>query len=91
MIDEALSRAIVTYVGYDTDTAIPGRHPDRIPDADLRRRVLDIVAAVDREEPGSQGLWAWGAEVAAKTSALHPELSAEALDALKALITFEWR
>ncbi|MBW9110542.1 hypothetical protein JNB63_06265 [Microbacterium trichothecenolyticum] len=91
MIDEALSSAVITYVGYDTDTAIPGRHPDRIADEGLRREVLAIVATVDREEPGDQGLWVWGSEVAKRVGEQYPQLSSEALDALKALITFEWR
>ncbi|HKP05791.1 MAG TPA: hypothetical protein VJU58_00930 [Microbacterium sp.] len=91
MIDEVLSKAVITYVGYDTDAALPGRHPERIADGDLRREVLAIVAAVDREEPGDQGLWVWGAEVATRVGEKYPQLSPEALDALKALITFEWR
>ena len=91
MIDEALSNAVITYVGYDTDTAIPRRHPDRIAHGGLRRAVLAIVAEVDREQPGDQGLWVWGAEVSKRVGEKHPQLSVEALDALTALVTFDWR
>lgn len=91
MRDEIVSKAVIAYVGWDTDAALPGRHPERIADGSLKDHVLEIIAMVDAEEPGSQGLWEWGREVGDKVSSRFPGLSTEAVDALVALITFEWR
>lgn len=86
-----LNNAIVSYVGWDTDAALPGRYPERIEDAGLKRQVLAVISQADAEEPGNQDLWVWGRQVGAKLSSEHPELSQEAIEAIIALITFEWR
>ncbi|WP_448719991.1 hypothetical protein [Microbacterium natoriense] len=91
MTDLPFSRAVIAYVGWDTDAALPGRHPERIPDASMRDRVLDVIKMVDAEEPGYRGLWEWGREVGDNVSSRFPQLSKEAVDAVVALISFEWR
>lgn len=93
MADSQLSGAVLTYVGYDRDASVPGRFPSRIEDADLRRRVLEIIAEVDAEADPSTAhdLSAWGDDLAARAGERHPELSADALQAIKALLTFEYR
>lgn len=91
MKDERLSAAFLSYVGWDTDATLPGRHPDRIADGSLKNRALEVIAMVDAEKPGRQGLQEWGLEVGDKTRTLFPGLSREAIDALVALVAFEWR
>ncbi|QEW02332.1 hypothetical protein [Microbacterium lushaniae] len=93
MVDDILSTAVLAYVGFDRDAAVPGRFPARIDDPELRRRVVDIVAEVDADAgPGTgENLSAWGDALAAGVRERHPELSDEALAALKALLTFEYR
>ena len=89
--DERLSAAVVAYVGYDGASALPGRHPERIADDVLRAQVQTIVAAVDRKTPGAQGLSQWAADLTAEIDREHPGLTPEAVAALVALETFEWR
>lgn len=86
-----LSGGIIAFVGWDTDAALPGRHPERIQDLVLRERVLEVIAHADSEEPGSQDLWEWGKGVGRRLGSEYPELSQGAIDAIVALITFEWR
>lgn len=83
----------MAYVGFDRDAAVPGRFPARIDDPALRQRVVDIVAGVDAEaDPRTaENLSAWGDALVAGVRERHPELSEEALAAVKALLTFESR
>lgn len=90
-MDELLSRAVIAYVGWDTDVALPGRYPERVADGLLKDRVLEIIALVDAEELGSQSLWEWGREIGGKVSSRFPQLSEDAVVALVALITLDWR
>jgi hypothetical protein len=92
-VDEALSSGVLTYVGFDRDSSLPGRHPGRIEDPELRQRVVDLVAEVDAVRPGedARDLFAWAESRRAEVATAHPELSDEALIALRALISFEWR
>lgn len=91
MIDTRLSEAVVAFVGWDTQVAIPGRHPDRIADAALRTQVQEIVDFADRRPPGHGGLQEWGRALAKSLATEFPELSARAVDAVVALQTYEWR
>lgn len=91
MIDDVLSSAVVRYVGVDMDAAVPGRHPDRIADGAIRARVVAIVAEADAAEPGVGDLFAWAESVRNAIALNHPELSPDALVALRALISYEWR
>lgn len=93
MVDDSLSSAVVTFVGYDGDGAVPGRYPSRIGDPDLRQGVLEILTEIDHDADlrAAGNLSAWGNALVARVSERHPELSGEALAALTALLTFEWR
>jgi hypothetical protein len=55
--------------------------------------VVDLVAEVDAVRPGedARDLFAWAESRRAEVATAHPELSDEALIALRALISFEWR
>ncbi|MBQ3358777.1 MAG: hypothetical protein IJG47_07745 [Microbacterium sp.] len=90
-MDDALSDAIVAFVGWDTDASIPGRHPDRIVDVSLRERVLKVVRAADAERPDSRDLGEWGRVVGARVAREHPDISPAAVRAIVALVTYEWR
>jgi len=91
VVDERLSAAVLTYVGYDGLSAIPGHHPERIVDVELRARTETILAVVEQRAPGSQGLTKWGRELRAEIHAEHPELNDGAVAALVALLCFQWR
>lgn len=91
MTDVGLSDAVVAFVGWDTDAALPGRHPERVTDAALRARVQMVVDSADRQVPGAGDLQEWGRAVGESLRAEFPELSERAVDALVALSTYEWR
>ncbi|WP_157428448.1 hypothetical protein [Agromyces salentinus] len=93
MIDFALSDAVVAYVGFDGESAVPGRHRDRIADPVLQERVAQVVNHAELREPGNeaQGVLAWAQQRRDAVGRAHPELSGRALDAICALISFEWR
>jgi hypothetical protein len=57
----------------------------------LKDRAVEVIAMVDAEKPGRQGLWEWVLEVDDKARTRFPGRSREAIDALVALVTFEWR
>ena len=90
-VDERLSAAVLTYVGYDGVSAIPGHHPERIVDQEIRDRARAIVSFVNEKTPSSQGLSQWGMELRAEIHDEHPELNNDAVTALVALLTFQWR
>ncbi|TFV83929.1 hypothetical protein E4V99_02280 [Microbacterium sp. dk485] len=92
MADDTLSAAVLTYVGYDRAAAVPGRFPSRIDDPKLRQHVLDIIAEADADaDPRTaEKLSAWGDALVAGVHDRHPELSEEALAAVKGLLTFEY-
>lgn len=90
--DEELSAAVLTYVGFDRDSAVPGRHLDRIADGQLRSRVMALISEVDSlPGDGSQDLFAWAEQRRVAIAEAHPELTDDALIALRALLSFEWR
>lgn len=92
-IDEALSAGVLSYVGFDRDSSLPGRHPGRIEPPELRQRVIDLIAEVDEVRPGegARDLSAWAESRRVEVATAHPELSDEALVALRALVSFTWR
>jgi len=89
--DASLSEAVITFVGWDTEAALPGRHPERVTNPEIRRRVLEVVATVDEEVSAAQGHWDWTLATGRNIEAQHPDLSSDAIDAILALITYEWR
>lgn len=93
MSDDALSSAVVAFVGYDGGGAVPGRWPARIADPLSRRTVRELMAEVDgyADPRGADDISVWGDALVARVRERHPELSGEALAAIKALLTFEYR
>lgn len=87
MIDEELSRAIRAFVG----ATVPARRHERLPADVPAERVDAVLALIDGEGPGDEELWAWGDRMAERVREAHPELSEDAVQAIEALIAFEWR
>ena len=87
-----LSAGVIAYTGFGTD-AIPGHHPERIADPAVRAQVVAIMQEVNAIRPGddARDLFAWGERQRTIVGERHPELSERALDAVRALLTFEWR
>lgn len=90
-MNQDLSKGIISFVGWGTGATLPGRHPERIEDPHLKHQVLAVISQADEEKPGDQDLWVWAAWVGEKLSSTHPEISQDAIEAIIALITFEWR
>lgn len=93
MSSSDLSAGVVAFVGFDRDASVPGRFPARIADPALRERVLAVFRDVDADADPSQAvrLSEWGDDLAARAHSRYPELSEDALKAIKALLTFEYR
>lgn len=86
-----LSEGVLAYVGYDGDAAVPGRFPNRV-DNTIRARVLEVISYADGRRPGEgEDLFEWANRVSQQVGARFPELDEEALIAIRALESFEWR
>ena len=86
-----MSAAILAFVGWDTDAAIPGRHPDRVADDALLHRVRAIIDRADATWQGGESLQEWGRTLGRRIAADEPDVSGEAIGAIVALLTYEWR
>lgn len=90
MVDDEFSRAVIAYTGFDTGT-LPGHHPDRVEDPEVLARVRAIVAEADAVPFSEEELPVWAERVRTTMQERYPELTPEALVALRALVSYEWR
>ena len=92
MTDQALSDAITQFV-WREGAAIPGRHPENIVDAAMRERVAAIVADLDAIRPGEDAadLFVWSERQVRALARRYPGISEEAISALRALLSWQWR
>lgn len=90
-VDQRLSDAVVAYLAYG-DAASWRRRPEAVPD-DLLPAVEAVVREADAVQVdwGDRTLGQAGDVMREKVAAAHPELSAEALAALRWKWTFDWR
>ncbi|KHK99519.1 hypothetical protein LK09_02485 [Microbacterium mangrovi] len=90
--DSDLSAALVRCVWRER-AAIPGRHPENISDPDLAERVRVVIADLDAIRPGddAEDLFAWSDREARAVAAKHAILDEEAIVALRALLSWQWR
>ncbi|MFL0412382.1 hypothetical protein ACH0AH_14550 [Microbacterium paludicola] len=86
-----LSEGVLAYVGYDGDAAVPGRCPSRVDDA-IGTRVREVISYADEHRPGEgEELFEWANRVSREVGGRFPELDEQALIAIRALVSFEWR
>jgi hypothetical protein len=88
---EVLGNAIAAYV-WDERSAIPGRHPDRVPDPELLVQVEAVINRLDAIQPDktARDLMGW-AERQASALADYDGLSAQGVRALRDLLSWTWR
>ncbi|WP_313543706.1 hypothetical protein [Leifsonia aquatica] len=91
-MDRRLSTAIVAYT-RDEGSAFPGRHPERVPDPDLRARVEAVIRRLDaiRPDETARDLLTWADRQATAVVAESGDLAPEAVRALRDLLSWEWR
>ena len=92
MTDNDLSVAVVRYIWRD-GASIPGRHPENVPDPQLAERVRTVIADLDAIRPGddAENLFAWSDRQARAVAERHAILDEEAIAALRALLSWQWR
>lgn len=94
--DETISAAVVSYLGMG-DHAAPRQLPDRVREQygqqmlDEVQRITAEAAAVPIDWSGGTTLAQGGDQVRDQLARHHPELSAEALKALRWYVTYLWR
>jgi len=91
-MDESLDEAIIHYVWSD-GAAVPGHHPESVGEPVLLRRVEAIIADLDAVRPGenAEDLFPWSDREARAIATRHASLSEEAIAALRALLSWQWR
>lgn len=91
-MDRRLSAAIAASI-RDEGSALPGRHPERVPDPDLRARVEAVIRRIDaiRPDETARDLLTWADGQAAAVAAVSGGLAPEAVRALRDLLSWEWR
>ncbi|MFJ3393123.1 hypothetical protein [Leifsonia aquatica] len=91
-MDRRLSAAVVASI-RDEGSALPGRHPERVPDPDLRARVEAVIRRLDAIRPDemARDLLTWADRQATAIAAESGDLAPEAVRALRDLLSWEWR
>lgn len=91
-MDRRLSAATVAYI-RDEGSPLPGRHPERVSDPDLRARVEAVIRRLDaiRPDETARGLLTWADRQANAVAAESGDLAPEAVRALRDLLSWEWR
>ncbi len=87
-----LDTALTAYIWAD-DSAIPGRHPEAVPDRALRTRVEDLLERIDAITPGDDAtdLAAWADRTARALVAERDDVGEAGIRALSALLSWTWR
>ncbi|MFK3669991.1 hypothetical protein ACI2IX_07440 [Leifsonia aquatica] len=91
-MDRRLSAAIVAYIRNE-GSALPGRHPERVPDPDLRALVEAVIRRLDaiRPDETARDVLTWADGQATAVAAESGDLAPEAVRALRDLLSWEWR
>ncbi len=92
MNPEALGDAIDAYI-WDEHSAIPGRHPERVPDAAVRAEVEEVIRRSDaiRPDETASDLMGWADREAVALAAAYDGLSPRGVRALRDLLSWSWR
>jgi hypothetical protein len=92
MDPELLGNAIDAYI-WDERSAIPGRHPERVPDPEVRARVEAVIRRLDEIQPdeSARDLMGWAQRQASALAAQYGGLSPAGVRALRDLLSWNWR
>ncbi len=87
-----LDAALTAYIWAD-GSAIPGRHPEAVPDIAPRTRVEDLIERMDAMTPGDDAtdLAAWADRTVRALVAERDDVSEAGIRALSALLSWTWR
>jgi hypothetical protein len=92
MNPELLGDAIDAYI-WDERSAIPGRHPERVPDPEVLKRVEGVIRRLDeiRPDESARDLMGWAERQASVLAADYGGLSPKGVRALRDLLSWSWR
>lgn len=87
-----LDTALTAYIWAD-DSAIPGRHPEAVPDRALRTHVEGLIDRMDAVTPGDDAtdLAAWADRTVRALVAERDDVGEAGIRALSALRSWRWR
>ncbi|MEX8056854.1 hypothetical protein [Microbacterium sp. 16-032] len=87
-----LDTALTAYIWAD-DSAVPGRHPESVPDRALRRRVEGLIERMDAIAPGDDAtdLAAWADRTVRALVVERGDVGEAGIRALSALLSWTWR
>jgi len=87
-----LDTALTAYIWAD-GSAIPGRHPESVPDRVLRARVEGLIERMDAVTPGvdATDLAAWADRTVRAIASENGDVGEAGIRALSALLSWTWR
>jgi hypothetical protein len=87
-----LDAALTAYIWAD-GTAIPGRHPEAVPDTALRTHVEGLIERMDAITPGDDAtdLAAWADRTVRALVTERDDVGEAGIRALFALLSWTWR
>lgn len=87
-----LDTALTAYIWVD-GSAVPGRHPESVPDRAVRTRVEGQIERMDAITPGDDAtdLAAWADRTARALVAERDDVGEAGIRALSALLSWTWR
>lgn len=88
----SLDTALTAYIWAD-GSAVPGRHPESVPDRALRARAEGLIERMDAVTPGADAtdLAAWADRTVRAIASQYGDVGEAGIRALSALLSWTWR